>query len=143
MVERTRLNVTFYLLCLSCCLVQRHEAPTRHRPKVTVTHPLKCAAKRRGTNKNKMSDVQLDCSKNVKIYMRGAATCFRFSQPSSGSYYMCFAKVIGINNQLTLRRLMSYIYIYIYIYIYMEHPFLMFLDHTQRRSTVDRTPLDE
>ena len=29
------------------------------------------------------------------------------------------------------------------IYIYMEHPFLMFLDHTQRRSTVGRTPLDE
>ena len=46
---------------------------------------------------------------------------------------------------LTFRLLMSYIYvyIYIYIYIYMEHPFLMFLDHTQRRSTVGRTPLDE
>ena len=29
------------------------------------------------------------------------------------------------------------------IYIYMEHPFLMFLDHTRRRSTVGRTPLDE
>ena len=49
--------------------------------------------------------------------------------------------VVGyvINNKvmrsLTLRRLMSY--------IYMEHPFLMFLDHTQRRSTVGRTPLDE
>ena len=28
-------------------------------------------------------------------------------------------------------------------YIYMEHLFLMFLDHTQRRSTVGRTPLDE
>ena len=42
---------------------------------------------------------------------------------------------------LTLRRLMSYIYIY--IYIYMEHLFLMFLDHTQRRSTVGRIPLDE
>ena len=42
---------------------------------------------------------------------------------------------------LIFRRLMSYIYIY--IYIYMEHPFLMFLDHTQRRSTVGRTPLDE
>ena len=40
-------------------------------------------------------------------------------------------------SRLTLRRLMSY------IYIYMEHPFLMFLDHTQRRSTVGRTPLDE
>ena len=36
---------------------------------------------------------------------------------------------------LTLRLLMSY--------ICMEHPFLMFLDHTQRRSTVGRTPLDE
>jgi len=36
---------------------------------------------------------------------------------------------------LTLRRLMSC--------IYMEHPFLMFLDHTQRRTTVGRTPLDE
>ena len=36
---------------------------------------------------------------------------------------------------LTLRLLMSY--------IYMEHPFLMFLDHTQRRTTVGRTPLDD
>ena len=48
-----------------------------------------------------------------------------------------------IGEILTLRRLMSYIYIYIYIYIYMEHPFLMFLDHTQRRNTVGKTPLDE
>ena len=48
-----------------------------------------------------------------------------------------------VSIRLTLRRLMSYIYIYIYIYIYMEHPFLMFLDHTQRRSTFGRTPLDE
>jgi hypothetical protein len=37
---------------------------------------------------------------------------------------------------LTLRLLMSY------IYIYMEHLFLVFLDHTQRRSTVVRIPLD-
>ena len=37
---------------------------------------------------------------------------------------------------LTFRLLMSYT-------VYMEHPFLMFLDHTQRRSTVGRTPLDE
>ena len=36
---------------------------------------------------------------------------------------------------LTFRLLMSY--------IYMEHPFLMFLDHTQRRTTVGRTYLDE
>ena len=51
--------------------------------------------------------------------------------------------IICKDDVLTLRLLMSYIYIYIYIYIYMEHPFLMFLDHTQRRSTVGRTPLDE
>ena len=38
---------------------------------------------------------------------------------------------------LTLRLIMSY------IYICMEHQFLMFLDHTQRRTTVGRTPLDE
>ena len=31
----------------------------------------------------------------------------------------------------------------IYIYIYMEHQFLVFLDHTKRRSTVGRTPLHE
>ena len=47
------------------------------------------------------TDAQIDCCKNVKIYIqiyiRGAATCFGFSQPSSGSYYMCFAKVISIN----------------------------------------------
>ena len=36
---------------------------------------------------------------------------------------------------LTLRLLMSY--------IYMERLFLMFLHHTQRRTTVGRTPLDE
>ena len=50
------------------------------------------------------TDAQMDFSKNVKIYikiyMRDAATCFGFSQPSSGSYYMCFAKVVSVNNQL-------------------------------------------
>ena len=54
---------------------------------------------------------------------------------------LCYTTTIFSKLCLTLRRLMSYIYIY--IYIYMEHPFLMFLDHTQRRSTVGRTPLDE
>ena len=38
---------------------------------------------------------------------------------------------------LTLRLIMSY------IYIYTERLFLMFLDHTQRRTTVGRTPLYE
>ena len=43
--------------------------------------------------------------------------------------------VITHFNPLTLRSLT--------LYIYMEHLFLMFLVHTQRRSTVGRTPLDE
>jgi len=32
--------------------------------------------------------------------MRGAATCFGLSQPSSGSYYISLAKVTIINNHL-------------------------------------------
>ena len=53
-------------------------------------------------------------------------------------------------------RIVRYMYIYIYIYIYiffflwrcdptrvMASSFLRFLDHTQRRTTVGRTPLDE
>ena len=59
---------------------------------------------------------QTDCSKNVKIYikiyMRGAATCFGFSQPLSGSYCMCFAKVISINNQF---KTTFYLFIYLFI----------------------------
>ena len=46
------------------------------------------------------TDAQLDSSIYVKINNRGAPTLFGFSQPPSGSYYLCFAKVISINNQL-------------------------------------------
>ena len=53
----------------------------------------------------------------------------------------CRSEFVSSDPELTLMLLMSYIYIY--IYIYMEHLFLMFLDHTQRRTTVGRTPLDE
>ena len=41
----------------------------------------------------------------------------------------------GMCMSLTLRLLTSY--------IYMERIFLMFLDHTQRRTTIGRTPLDD
>ena len=52
---------------------------------------------------------------------------------------------------LTLRLLMSHTHTHTHthIYIYIERErereslFLMFLDHTQRRTTVGRTPLDE
>ena len=55
-----------------------------------------------------------------------------------GAHHFLYVSRIRVKS-LTLRLLMSYIY----IYIYMEHQFLMFLDHTQRRTTVGRTPLDE
>jgi len=51
-----------------------------------------------------------------------------------GVHYFLHVSRIRVKS-LTLRLLMSY--------IYMEHLFLMFLDHTQRRTTVGRTPLDE
>ena len=51
-----------------------------------------------------------------------------------GAHYFLYVNRIRVKS-LTLRLLMSY--------IYMEHLFLMFLDHTQRRTTVGRTPLDE
>ena len=52
-------------------------------------------------------------------------------------YVLLFFSLMHRIFYLTLRLLMSY------IYIYMERIFLMFLDHTQRRTTVGRTPLDE
>jgi len=55
----------------------------------------------------------------------------------SPCHYHSTSAACSIIHLLTLRLLMSY------IYIYMEHLFLMFLDHTRRRSTVGRTPLDE
>jgi len=51
-----------------------------------------------------------------------------------GARYFLHVSRIRVKS-LTLRLVMSY--------IYMEHLFLMFLDHTQRRTRVGRTPLDE
>ena len=53
---------------------------------------------------------------------------------SLGAHHFLHVSRIRVKS-LTLRLLISY--------IYMEHLFLMFLDHTQRRTTVGRTPLDE
>ena len=68
------------------------------------------------------------------------ARCFDvFSERNKKTKYGGKDIIMNYTKYLIFRRLMSYIY----IYIYMEHPFLMFLDHTQPRSTVGRTPLDE
>ena len=74
----------------------------------------------------------IDESKQTE-HSRDSSSPNRINFPSYGT------TALQSNVLLTLRRLMSYIY----MYMYMEHPFLMFLDHTQRRSTVGRTPLDE
>ena len=81
------------------------------------------------------------CWPSTPIQRRGERKC-RAIPPheTSVKFVVCCRLNSSFNNTLLiLRRLMSYIY----IYIYMEHPFLMFLDHTQRHSTVGRTPLDE
>ena len=54
---------------------------------------------------------------------------------SYSSYQIICTSFIKTPGRLTLRLLMSH--------IYMERIFLMFLDHTQRRTTVGRTPLNE
>ena len=57
--------------------------------------------------------------------------------------FVCFVTYIAMFFRLPLRLTFKLLMSYIYIYIYMERLFLMFLDHTQRRTTVGRTPLDE
>ena len=64
--------------------------------------------------------------------------CWCVIETESEKIYVCSGQNMEIIN-LTLRLLMSYIY----IYIYMELLFLMFLDHTQPRTTIGRTSLDE
>ena len=51
-----------------------------------------------------------------------------------GAHHFLHVSRIRVKS-LTLPLVMSY--------TYMEHPFFMFLDHTQWRTTVGRTPLDE
>ena len=93
---------------------------------------------------NKATDTHPEYVIPIYCFPRQKCLCKRASILRLYLYCLsCFPK------WLTLRLLMSYIYIYvciyiyIYIYIYMERLFLMFLDHTQRRSTVGRIPLDE
>ena len=74
----------------------------------------------------------------VSIQITGQQFPWKHSYHSNKLHYVISHRMSSF---LTLRLLMSYIYIY--IYIYMEHLILMFLDHTRRRTTVSRTPLDE
>jgi len=53
--------------------------------------------------------------------------------------------LLGVHHFLHVSRIMvkSLLLRLLMSYIYMERIFLMFLDHTQRRTTVGMTPLDE
>ena len=82
-----------------------------------------------------------------KVYDESVCTFFSGINPLNAELnpICCLLALLGAHHflhvsrirvkSLTLRLLLSY--------IYMEHPFLMSLDHTQRRSTVGRTPVDE
>ena len=76
---------------------------------------------------------------SLQRYRRKAETLFTQEGRPEMKHMYLFIVEPGCKHNfyeiLTLRRLMSY--------VYMAHPFLMFLDHTQRRTTVGRTPLDE
>jgi len=82
---------------------------------------------------------RISCTKISTTFIKTKGYGVRMLYIFMGCVVKTFNKIRGMykfyTTELTLRRLMSY--------IYMEHPFLMFLDHTQRRSTVGRTPLDE
>ena len=75
----------------------------------------------------------------TSLLLPAAIAAYRYSP--NVAFYIFFST--NISTEYFNPWVTNVIYIYIYIYIYMEHPFLMFLDHTQRRSTVGRTPLDE
>ena len=85
---------------------------------------------------------------SISLNMQGNGKCFR------QFLYILFKVTFHISTTISNRyaffcAFRQFLYILFnpqatnVIYIYMEHPFLMFLDHTQRRSTVGRTPLDE
>ena len=80
----------------------------------------------------------------LNSYERLCSECLFLHNPSfeifvfeecSFVLYQIYSAFVKLLPSLTLRLLMSY--------VYMERIFLMFLDHTQRRTTVGRTPLDK
>ena len=66
--------------------------------------------------------------------IRDGVVLYKSSLETTGMARLCEHRTVELCGVLTLRRLMSCIY---------GAPFLMFLDHTQRRSTFGMTPLDE
>ena len=112
---------------------------------------LECSVVRTGWYlRDRMCDGGSRFIRNLGIYCLIKQRCFFLFNPLNAELNpICYLLALLAHHflhvrrvrvkSLTLRLLMSYIY----IYIYMERLFLMFLDHTQPRSTVGKTPLDE
>ena len=80
------------------------------------------------------TDALVSCLKNNINPLNAELDSICYLLALLGAHHFLHVSRIRVKS-LTLRLLMSY--------IYMEHLFLMFLDHTQRRTTVGRTALDE
>jgi len=128
------------LLRLPCDLCWR-ELPTLSFPVIVTSAPLSATAELRSGAPRISSSYLMSLSVNWHW-----DTVLTFNPLNSELNPICYLlALLGAHHflhvsrirvkLLTFRRLM--------LYIYMERPFLMFLDHTQRRSTVGRTPLDE
>ena len=142
--------------CMACVLTHRYKRTTRVTPgktikvmtaglgtsKLTFLCPYIAAICRKTIISLKNTINPLNTELNPICYFPALL----------GAHHFLHVSRIKVKS-LTLRLLMThththtyiyiYIYIYIFIYIYMERLFLMFLNHTQRRTTVGRTPLDE
>jgi hypothetical protein len=84
--------------------------------------------------RNMLSGIETTSNKPVIKPLKAELNPICYLLALLGVHHFLYVSRIRVKT-VTLRLLMSY--------IYMEHLFLMFLDHTQRRSTVGRTPLDE
>ena len=88
---------------------------------------------------------------SVKVSLKCCHQCYKTEKhllPSTCFFFSCHSLCILPHNNVKLcGKTEDFIFLNPQatnvIYIYMEHEFLMFLDHTQRRSTIGRTPLDE
>jgi len=69
--------------------------------------------------------------------------CVKYSAACLSSYTIQHSQEMLHVQKLKVQAILYLTLMLLMSYVYMEHPFLMFLDHTQRRSTVGRTPLDE
>jgi len=143
MVARTRLIVALYLHCLSCFIyyVQYHKlqfAATSHGQVLPVHRPCENNTTNSRYLRTYITFFYFQLVTPYLVFI--AHTCFGHKiWPSSGRYM--FLRLI--------QRILS-LFVCLFLCFGATAPqwarsssFTRFLDHTQRRTTVGRTPLDE